>query len=153
MIKNRIGALLPVALSRCWLVLGLVLCSPAMAVEVIVNSDVPDQSISQSTLRAIFCMRMRQWTNGKPIKVYVLPEQNTAHILFAKEVLNTFPYQLKRSWDILVFSGSGQAPSVAESTKEMLQKVSSTPGAIGYLPEDYPIEGGKNANVHILEPR
>jgi len=60
---------------------------------------------------------------------------------------------LKRSWDILVFSGSGQAPSVAESTKEMLQKVSSTPGAIGYVPEDFPIEGAKISNVHILEPR
>lgn len=146
-------AVVQVALSRCWLVLGLMVCSQAMAVEVIVNSDVAEQSISQSTLRAIFCMRMRQWTNGKPIRVYVLPEQNAAHILFAKEVLNTFPYQLRRSWDVLVYSGYGQAPSVAESPKEILQKVSSTPGAIGYLPDDYPMEGVKNANVHIVEPR
>jgi ABC-type phosphate transport system substrate-binding protein len=145
--------LLQAALSRYWLVLGLALCPPAMAVEVIVNVDVADQTISQSTLRAIFCMRMRQWPNGKPIKVFVLPEQNTVHVSFSKEVLNTFPYQLKRSWDVLVFSGSGQAPSVAESPKEMLQKVSSTPGAIGYMPEDYPIEGGNNENVHILQSR
>ncbi len=152
MIKNRTGTVLQTMLSRCWLVLGLMACSHAMAVEVIVNSDVPDQAISQSTLRAIFSMRMRQWPDGKPIRVYVLPEQSSAHILFAKEVLNTFPYQLKRSWDVLVYSGSGQAPSVAETPQEVLQKVSSTPGAIGYLPDDYLTEV-KNANVHIVEPR
>ncbi len=152
MIQNRTRTLLQTMLSRGWLVLGLMACSQAMAVEVIVNSDVPEQAISQSTLRAIFSMHMRQWPNGRPIKVYILPEQNSAHVLFAKEVLNTFPYQLRRSWDVLVYSGSGQAPSVAESPQEVLQKVSSTPGAIGYVPDDYLTEV-KNANVHIVEPR
>ncbi len=149
-IKSRTGMLLQITLSRHWLLLGLMLCPPAMAVEVIVNSDVPDQTISQSTLRAIFSMHMRQWPNGKPVRVFVLPEDNAIHISFSKEVLNTFPHQLKRSWDILVFSGSGQAPGMAGSPAEMLQKVSSTPGAIGYLPDGYPI-GGKNENVHILQ--
>ncbi|HET7831827.1 MAG TPA: hypothetical protein VFK88_02575 [Gallionella sp.] len=135
------------------LVLGLLACSSAIAVEVIVNSDVAIPSISQSTLRAIFTMHLRQWPNGKPIKVFVLPEDNSVHVSFSKEVLNTFPYQLKRSWDVLVYSGSGQAPSVAESTREMLQKVATTPGAIGYLPDGYPMEGRKNENVRIVEPR
>ncbi len=141
------------ALVLALIVMEPLVCSPATAVEVIVNSDGAIQSISQSTLRAIFTMHLRQWPNGKPIRVFVLPEDNAVHVAFSKEVLNTFPYQLKRSWDVLVFSGSGQAPTVVNSPGEMLLKVSTIPGAIGYLPDNYPLEGVKNENVRILEPR
>lgn len=151
--KSRMRALLEAWLSRCWLIVGLAVCAPAMAQEVIVNPDVGDRSVSQSSLRAIFSMRMRQWQDGKPIRVFVLPGESAAHVSFSKSVLNTFPYQLKRSWDLMVYSGSGQAPTEVGSPAEMLQKVSSTPGAIGYLPENYLIEGGKNENVRILEVR
>jgi hypothetical protein len=98
-------------------------------------------------------MHMSQWPDGKPIKVFVLPSDDAVHISFAKGVLHIFPHQLKRSWDVLVYSGSGQAPTEVDSPEEMLKKVSSTPGAIGYLPEDYLIAGGKNANVHVLAVR
>lgn len=153
MTKSGIRALLKTGLRLCGLVLGLAVCSPAPAQEVIVNPDVADRSVSQSSLRAIFSMRMRQWQNGKPIKVFVLPSENTLHVSFSKSILNTFPYQLKRSWDLMVYSGSGQAPTEVGSPAEMLLKVSSTPGAIGYMPEDYLIEGGKNGNIRILEVR
>lgn len=153
MTNSRIGILLQTALPRSWLALSLVLCAPVMAQEVIVNADVTDRTISQGTARAIFSMRMRQWPSGRPVKVFVLPDQNTVHVSFAKVVLNTFPHQLRRSWDLLVYSGSGQAPTVVESPTEMLQKVSSTAGAIGYLPEDYLNKGNRNEQVRILEIR
>lgn len=155
MTKGRSVFLRHSVLSACWLAVSLaILCSTAIAQEVIVNPDVADRSVSQSTLRAIFSMHTRQWPNGKPVKVFVLPDEDTVHISFAKGVLNTFPHQLRRSWDLLVYSGYGQAPTVVESPKEMLQKVSSTPGAIGYLPEEYMIKGGnKNENVLIIQVR
>ncbi len=153
MTKSRTGLLLRIILSVCWLILGLAAPLQARAQDVIVNPDVQEQSVSHANLRAIFSMRMRQWPNGKPIRVFVLPSDNPVHTAFSKGVLNTFPYQLKRSWDLLVYSGSGQAPTEVGSLGEMEQKVSSTPGAIGYLPENYSIEGGKNERVRILEVR
>jgi ABC-type phosphate transport system substrate-binding protein len=153
MMKSRIETLLQTAFSRSWLALGLLLCSPALAQEVIVNANVADRSVSQSSVRAIFSMRMRQWQDGTPVKVFVLPDQNPVHVSFAKGRLNTFPHQLRRSWDLLVYSGSGQAPTVVESPTEMLQKVSSTAGAIGYLPEDYLKKGDKNEQFRILQIR
>lgn len=153
MTRSRIGILLQTALARSWLALGLLLCAPVLAQEVIVNAGVADRSVSQGTVRAIFSMRLRQWQDGKPVKVFVLPDQNPVHISFAKSRLNTFPHQLRRSWDLLVYSGSGQAPTVVESPTEMLQKVSSTAGAIGYLPEDYLKKGDRNEQVRILQIR
>lgn len=153
MATRSVGVFTRAVLAVGGLLLSLTVAVPVRAQEVIVNADVVDRSASQNTLRAIFNMRQRQWPSGKPVKVFVLPDDNALHVLFAKRVLNTYPHQLRRSWDLLVFSGSGQAPTVVESPKEMLLKVSSTPGAVGYLPDNYLEEGGKNENVHILEVR
>ncbi len=152
MSKDRSAVLRRPLYFVCWLALSLVVGSSAAAQEVIANADVTDKTVSQNTLRAIFTMRLRQWPDGKPVKVFVLPDGNTLHVSFAKGVLNTFPYQLKRSWDLQVYSGSGQAPVEVSSVEEMLQKVASTPGAIGYISEDY-LTGGKNEHSHVLEVR
>ncbi len=152
MVIRQTGSLRRTVRSRRWLVLALLACSPATAVAAIVNSDVAVQSIFQNTLRAIFTLHLRQWPNGKPIKRVVLPETNMVHAWFAQEVLNTFPHQFKRSWDVLVFSGSGRAPAVTGSPGEMLQEASSTPGAIGCLSNNYLTEGIRNENIHLLEP-
>ncbi len=58
------------------------------------------------------------------------------HAEFTKKILDTFPYQLRRAWDRLVFSGTGQAPTEVESIDEMYKRIVSTPGGIGYLPGD-----------------
>lgn len=92
--------------------------------------------ISESTLRAIFGMRMLEWPDGTPITVFVLNQNNQQHTEFCKNILHVFPYQLQRNWNRLIFSGSGQAPIFLSSTQEMLEHVRNTPGAIGYLPED-----------------
>ncbi len=78
-------------------------------------------------------MRLQTWPDGTAIKVFVMPDDAPFHAVFSKEKLNVFPYQLRTAWDRLVFSGTGQAPETVTSQEEMLAKVASTPGAIGYL--------------------
>ena len=116
----------------------LILCIVSISVhshaaDVIVNPDVSQSTISQNTLRAIFGMRLLQWPNGEPITVFVLPLKSRVHENFIKERLGVFPHQLERSWDLLVFSGTGQPPISVKSEKEMRQRIAETPGAIGYL--------------------
>ncbi|GJL76473.1 hypothetical protein [Nitrosomonas sp.] len=114
--------------------------------EVVIHPDVDQETISVNVLRAIFSMRMKTWPNGKIIKVYVLPDNHPLHHDFAKEKLSVFPYQLRSTWDRLVFSGTGQAPITVSSNKEMLEKITNTPGAIGYLETAY-----INDDVHVLK--
>ena len=101
--------------------------------EVIVNPSVTEKTLSKSALRAIFGMRLHTWPDGTAVKVFVMPDDSPLHAAFAKEKLNVFPYQLRSAWDRLVFSGTGQAPDTVASEEEMLARVASTPGAIGYL--------------------
>jgi len=113
---------------------------------IVAHPSVSESGISKNYLRAIFSMRLRTWQNGLIIKVFVLPDDHKLHHKFSKEQLNLFPYQLRQSWDRLVFSGTGQAPTTVSSNEEMLTRIKNTPGAIGYLETTY-----INGEVHVLQ--
>jgi hypothetical protein len=118
-------------------VLLMAAMSSAKAVEIVCNRDVPVIQMSRMELQAFFTMRLRSWPDGAPTRVFVLPDNAPAHAEFSKRILDMFPYQLRRYWDRLVFSGTGQAPTELNSLSEMYDRVASTPGAIGYLPSEF----------------
>jgi len=100
---------------------------------VICHPDNQQSVISKNTLRAMFSMRLQEWPDGSSVKVFVLADRDKMHQKFAKTRLGFFPYQLRRGWDKLVFSGTGEAPTRVESLEQMKQLVASTKGAIGYI--------------------
>jgi ABC-type phosphate transport system substrate-binding protein len=126
----------------------LCVTAAAYAQEVVRNPDVPQQELALSTVRAIFGMRLRTWSDGTPIHVFVLPDEDPLHAAFAKRVLQVFPNQLRSAWDRLVYSGTGQAPAQVDSQEEMRAKVATTPGAVGYL-----TEGITDDSVRVLHVR
>lgn len=111
----------------------LVSCVAVQAVEIIANRGVAVSSLSLASARAIFGMRQVKWPDGTPIRVFVLSDEHATHGAVCKERLNLFPYQLRQSWDRLVYSGIAQAPIEVSSEEELLNKVAATPGAIGYV--------------------
>jgi ABC-type phosphate transport system substrate-binding protein len=104
---------------------------------IIANSQVDLDSISTGSLRSIFAMRRRNWPSGETVKVFVLADNNPTHVRFTKELLHTFPYNLRRIWDRRVFSGIGQYPTLLSSESEMMEKIASTTNAIGYIQGKY----------------
>ena len=129
------------------LLMFLFVCRPESGLAgIIVNADVNiESSVNRYTLLSIFSMRLRSWPDGQEIRVFVLPDQYPQNDRFIKRELGIFPYQLRNIWDRLVFSGAGQAPVIVSSPQEMLDKVRSTPGAIGYTVEN--TEGEQDVNV------
>ncbi|WP_235281958.1 hypothetical protein [Methyloterricola oryzae] len=121
-------------LFRILVLLLLLSVETASALEIVSNPDVPVSRLSMRELHAIFTMRLRAWPNGLPVKVFVLHDSSPMHIEFAKKVMDMFPYQLRRYWDKLVFSGTGQAPVELDNERQVYEHVATTPGAIGYLP-------------------
>ncbi|MCX7195976.1 MAG: hypothetical protein NTV37_08895 [Proteobacteria bacterium] len=92
-----------------------------------------DSVISRSSLRAIFGMRLNKWPADTPVRVFVMKDDAPEHDAFSKNILQVFPHQLRMAWDRQVFSGQGQYPEQVASIQEMLSKIASTPGAIGYI--------------------
>ena len=103
------------------------------AAEVIVSPSLTSVTLDRSLLRGVFTMRVRQWPDGSPIRVFVLPDDDPLSDLFYRERLGMYSYVLRRAWDRMVFTGTGFAPTVVQSEGEMLERVRSTPGAIGYV--------------------
>ncbi|NOQ93391.1 MAG: hypothetical protein GQ547_02015 [Methylophaga sp.] len=125
-------------LLRCSLIIGCLLIAPNLvaAQVLIVHPANNTTELSRNTLRAIFAMRTPQWPDGSPLQVFVLDDSDSTHTSFCKHILGMFPYQLRRIWDRQVFSGTGTAPITVKTEQEMLERVSTTKGAIGYvLPE------------------
>ncbi|PXW91102.1 hypothetical protein C8R34_1019 [Nitrosomonas sp. Nm84] len=132
----------------------LLICVLCVKTEVRADNDyaivtypgVGEKVLSVNSLRSIFSMHLKTWPDGTKIRVFVLPDDDQLHQSFSKEKLNVFPYQLRSMWDRLVFSGTGQAPIKVNSSEEMLAKVASTPGAIGYL-----WRANISENVNVLQ--
>ncbi len=106
-------------------------------VVLIAHPQVTNAALTRDTTRAIFAMRQRSWPDGQAVRVFVLPNNHPVHARFAKERLTVYPHQLQLAWDRMVFSGTGQAPSQVGSQIEMLERVATTPGALGYLEREY----------------
>ena len=105
----------------------------ALAVEVIVSPSLAKVTLDRNLLRAVFTMRVREWPDGTPVRVFVLPDDNPLSDQFYREQLGMYSYVLRRAWDRMVFTGTGFAPTVVRSEKEMIDRVRDTPGAIGFV--------------------
>lgn len=118
----------------------------AKEIVVIVPKESTVTVLSKPSLRAIFGMRKRTWQNGTAIKVFVLDDDNPAHVDFSKKILQTFPYNLRRIWERQVYSGTGQAPVNVSSQEEMQKAIAKTPNSIGYISRKW-----LNDQVKIVE--
>lgn len=105
----------------------------ASSISVIVNPSVPETNVSRNMLRAIYGMRLHSWSEQLPTRVFVLTDRSELHERFCEQKLDILPHQMQQAWDRLVFSGTGQAPMMLRTEEEMLRRVESTPGAIGYV--------------------
>ena len=132
------------------IIVSFFLCSTLVSVgnatEIVVNQSVPVGEYSLNKTRAIFTMRQRFWSNGKKVQVFVLADNHPLHKTFTKKKLHMFPHQLRRVWDRMVFSGTGRAPVILNTEEEMLDKISNTPNAIGYLNS-----GTENEKLRLFE--
>ncbi|MEW8295536.1 MAG: substrate-binding domain-containing protein [Candidatus Thiodiazotropha sp.] len=131
------------------LALGLLLCfcEAAYSVDLVINLDVSQQRLSRHTVRSIFSMRTTQWPDGKPIHVFVMGDKSDLHKEFSKQLLGLFPHQLRRAWNRQIYSGMGQAPIRVNSEYEMREQIANTPGAIGYLSEDFTDEHVRRISI------
>ncbi|HEY5758767.1 MAG TPA: hypothetical protein VIU34_23230 [Steroidobacter sp.] len=105
----------------------------ALAVDVVVSPSLTKVKMDRDLLRAVFTMRVREWPDGSPVRVFVLPDDDPLSDVFYRERLGMYSYVLRRAWDRMVFTGTGFAPTVVRSEGEMLERVRSTPGAIGFV--------------------
>jgi len=128
-------------------ILSICSSSNVFSNDVIVHPGV-EISLSNNSLRSIYSLQLKSWEDGTGITVFILDPVGESHRAFCLENLGVFPYQLQRVWDVMVFSGTGQSPVVVKDEQEMIARITSTPGSIGYVIKSEVPANVKKINVN-----
>lgn len=117
-------------------ILFVALLSPALCladgVVIVANQDVPASSLASNDIKQIFLGDKTTWDNGEKI-VFVVQKKTDAGNVFLKAYVKKSASQYDNYWKKRVFTGKGKAPQSFSSDRELVEFVSRTPGAVGYV--------------------
>ncbi|HEY9247790.1 MAG TPA: hypothetical protein VIO38_01600 [Rariglobus sp.] len=114
------------------LLLGLASAARAQDVSFIVNPQGADAAISADDLKAVLLGNKTKWDGGGLVKLAVLTT-GAAHDKVMHDHVQRSADQFDKYWKKLVFSGKGVMPAQAADDAAMIDYVSKTPGALGYV--------------------
>ena len=129
----------------CIAVSGSVWGAPEPLV-LIANEDVFDNELSLDQVRRIFLNKKSRWGDNSNIVLVVL-RQGETHDAFLEKFVRKTPFQFRAFWKKLVFTGKGRSPRSFATEAELVDYVSMTSGAIGYVGKDAKLEGVKTIAV------
>ena len=104
----------------------------AQELVIVANSAVPDTSLTASQLKDMFLGRKKSWQGGSRVTLATLslPDAKTA---FLKEYIGKTTSQFDTYWKKMVFTGKAPLPKAFKTKAELLEFVSETEGAIGFI--------------------
>ena len=119
------------------LVAVFIICAAAAQaqVAVIVHKSVPVNSLAASKLLDIYSMSTKDWGNGSKIVVIDKKSDDDAKSKFYSYIGKPAA-EMKKIWMRVQLSGEGKAPEALATDDDIVKKVASTPGAIGYVSAD-----------------
>ncbi len=106
-------------------------------------------ALNEQELVDIFSLEESHWSNGGRIVPVELKGKSDIKSQFYA-LIGRSANEIKRKRLRIVLAGDGDPPIPAKTAEEMLEKISSTPGAIGYLPLHLATEDQVNV-IHIIE--
>jgi ABC-type phosphate transport system substrate-binding protein len=102
-------------------------------VAVIVHESVKSEELTSQQLLDIYTLNAQNWDDGKKIYVTDFKGDSEIRTKFYKYI-SINKNDMKRIWLRKQFSGSGTPPLTVNTDEEMIDKVLSKPGTIGYVP-------------------
>ena len=113
---------------------------------VIVNKSVTTTTLSKTTIADIYKNKKSRWNNGDRIFVVILKSGSICDA-FAKDILSMTQARLINVWKKVIFTGVGTPPRIVKNEKELVELVSTTKGAIGYIGLTTPHDNVKVVSV------
>jgi hypothetical protein len=100
---------------------------------VIANKAVPEASLSRDELRPLFQSKLSSLPSGTEVRVFNLPEADSARRGFDAATLGLDPERVARYWIDRKIRGGDRPPQTVPSGAAMVKVVGKTAGAIGYV--------------------
>lgn len=126
-------------IAKIFLASSLVIFSQSIhaAVAVITHTGIDELGLSKSKLAKIYLGKLKRYSNGEKIRAVNLPKSSMAYKKFHKTVVKKTDAVLNRYWSKLKYTGKGKPPKTLATTREVINWVASTKGAIGYIDGKY----------------
>ena len=115
-----------------FMTLFLPVFSLASDIVIVANENVPASSLAMDDIKQIFLGRKTTWDNGAKI-IFVVQDGTDAGESFLKTYIRKNAYQYDIYWRKQVFTGRGKPPKSFSSDQELVQFVSQTPNAVGFV--------------------
>ena len=113
----------------------------------IANSSVSIETISKNEIQQIFIGEKITWSSTQQIELCILTKSDPLN-QFLKTYTEMNSIKFKRHWKRILFTGRGTFPKFFKNESEIINYVSKTEGAIGFisaLPE--------KVDVQVITPR
>jgi len=119
------------------LVCLLAIASPSAdaQVAVIAHLDAPADTLASERLLDFYTGDVQTWNGTTTVVFFDLKPRNEIKKAFY-HFLGKSPSRMKSIWMKRLLAGEGEPPQALKSNREMLDKVASTPGAIGFAHRD-----------------
>jgi len=104
----------------------------AQDVVLVANRGVQISEITDADLRAIFMGTRTRFTDGSHA-VPVTLKGGPVHEVFLRNHLGEGPEEFRAQWRKVVFTGQGAMPRAFDSEAALIEYVSATRGAVGYV--------------------
>ena len=112
-------------------------------VVVIVHKSVNISAMNAAQIADILTLSTRTWPSGEKIVVFDQKGESARKAFF--DFIGKSPMDVRKKWLRSQLSGEGKAPETLDSDDEVIQRVASTPGAIGYVSA-----GKAKGNVKVI---
>ena len=100
---------------------------------IVIISHLNDTEITLSDVKQLYTLSKKLLPNGERASLVMMPMEASETVKMFRFLLGAYPYQMQRKWDRVVFSGKGTAPTIYDSSAQILEFVSGNKGAVGYV--------------------
>jgi ABC-type phosphate transport system substrate-binding protein len=145
---------LPVRVWRLlsWVSLVILTASPSTAQEtgrtsMIVGANSAIREVARPEVVRIFMGQVTSWKDGTKIRPVDQSMTSPVRKDFSREVLRQSLLVVDNYWKQQIFAGRAAPPVVKQTDAAVVEFVSATPGAIGYVSEGYLLPSGVRALI------
>lgn len=104
----------------------------AQAVAIIAHKTVPADTLSHTQLLDFYTCEIKSWHDKVPVVVFDLKPASVIREAFYK-LLGKTPSRMKSIWLKKLLMGESNPPLALETEDDVLKKVASTRGALGFV--------------------
>ena len=133
-----------------WASLVILTASPSGAQEtsrtaMIVSASSPIRDVARPDVVRIFMGQVTTWKDGTKIRPVDQSMTSPVRKEFSREVLKQSLLVVDNYWKQQIFAGRAAPPVVRQTDAAVVEFVSATPGAIGYVSAGYNLPNGVRA--------